>query len=113
MKISVAEDRTILLQEIFCNTVLETAEGNRLAICMRDDTIEMNVVGHHPCWYRVNMQTGKISPLRESAKTDTQHANTAIALDSVRDVLEEYIEPDTCPNIDYLMDQMEITAQQR
>jgi len=78
MKISVGEDRTILLQEIFCNTVLETAEGNRLAICMRDDTIEMNVVGHHPCWYRVNMQTGKISPMDESAKTDTQQTKGSI-----------------------------------
>ena len=28
------------LQEIYCNTVLETAEGNQVAICMRDDTID-------------------------------------------------------------------------
>ena len=55
------------LQEIYGNTVLETAEGNQLAICMRDDTIEMKVVGKGG-WYRVNMQTGAIenmSPEKE------------------------------------------------
>ncbi|MCP3683568.1 MAG: hypothetical protein GY861_12845 [bacterium] len=68
MKIEVAEDRTVLLKEIYCNTVLETAEGNQLAICMRDDTIELNVVKLHPCWHRVNMQTGEIFPMVESTE---------------------------------------------
>lgn len=50
------------LQEIYGNTVLETAEGKQLAICMRDDTIEMSVVGKGG-WYRANMQTGEVEPL--------------------------------------------------
>jgi hypothetical protein len=52
----------LVLKEIFCNTVLETEEGNRIAICMRDDTIEMSVVGSD-MWYRADMQTGKIEEL--------------------------------------------------
>jgi len=52
----------IVLKEIFCNTVLETSEGNRLAVCMRDDTVELAVVGSDQ-WYRVNMQTGEIRAL--------------------------------------------------
>jgi len=54
----------ISLQEIYCNTVLETAEGNQLVICMRDDAIEMRVVGTE-LWYRMNMQSGIVSPMIE------------------------------------------------
>jgi len=50
------------LQEMYCNTVLETTEGNQIAICMRDDTIEFNVMKFNK-WYRINMQTGKVEVL--------------------------------------------------
>jgi len=62
--IMIADEQVISLQEIYCNTVLETKEGNQLAICMRDDTIEMAVVGHAK-WYRVDMQSGDIEPMKE------------------------------------------------
>jgi len=71
MKIEVAEDRTVLLKEIYCNTVLETAEGNQVAICMRDDTIEFNVVKFNK-WYRIDMQTGEFSPTAYSDNTPKQ-----------------------------------------
>lgn len=69
MKIEVKQDLLhegtyVSLQEIFCNAVLETAEGNQLSVCMRDDTIELRVVGK-PFWWRVNMQTGAVEPLRK------------------------------------------------
>ena len=57
------------LEEIYCNTVLRTYEGNEVAICMRDDTIEFNVIGNRRNrsignnWHTINMQTGEVSKL--------------------------------------------------
>jgi hypothetical protein len=59
MKLSIDEDYTIVLKEVFNSIVLETEEGNRFAICMRDDTVEMTVAGSG-IWYRADMKTGKI-----------------------------------------------------
>ena len=59
MKIDIAEDYTIILKEVFNSLVLETEEGNRFAVCMRDDTIEMTVPGSDK-WFRANMKTGDI-----------------------------------------------------
>jgi hypothetical protein len=53
---------TIILKEVFCSAVLETAEGNKLAVCMRDDTVEMSVVGSE-IWHRANMQTGSVDQM--------------------------------------------------
>lgn len=76
MKVTASHDNegtTIHLKEIFCNTVLETAEGNRVAICMRDDTIEFNVIRHDPCWWRIDMATGMVHPM---GTTPTAHKLT-------------------------------------
>ncbi len=63
-EIGVGEDERVLeLTEVFNSVILKTGEGNRLALCMRDDTIEMKVVGSS-VWHRVNMETGIISPMR-------------------------------------------------
>ena len=51
------EDSYLSLQEIYCNTVLETEEGNQIVVCMRDDTIEFSVVGSDK-WYRADMRLG-------------------------------------------------------
>lgn len=61
MKIDVNERRIIILKEIYCDTVLETEEGNQLSVVMRDDTIEMCVPGKEH--YRVDMKTGEIRKL--------------------------------------------------
>ena len=53
---------TIILKEVYNSVILETAEGNRFAICMRDDTVEMKVVDSDK-WYRADMQTGDINAL--------------------------------------------------
>ncbi len=58
----IGEESVLSLQEIFCNTVLETQEGNRIAICMRDDTIEMSVLGSDK-WYRADMRTGDFTEM--------------------------------------------------
>lgn len=59
MKVSVDANRNIVLKEVFNSVILETAEGNQLAICMRDDTFEMKVVGTDS-WHRVDIKTGDI-----------------------------------------------------
>lgn len=61
MKVTVDQDRNIVLGEIYNSVILETKEGNKLAVCMRDDTIEMKVVGTDK-WHRVNMKDGTITP---------------------------------------------------
>ncbi len=53
---------TLVLKEVFNSIILETAEGNSFAICMRDDTVEMTVVGSGK-WYRANIQEGTIGEL--------------------------------------------------
>ncbi len=63
MKIDVKEingEICTVIQNVYCNTVLETAEGNQVAICMRDDTIEFNILKFDK-WYRINMQTGEVN----------------------------------------------------
>ena len=64
MKIGVdsADGGTLVLKEVFNSLVLETEEGNQFAICMRDDTVEMTVVGSNR-WFRANMQKGTIEEL--------------------------------------------------
>ena len=58
----VGEESYLSLKEIYCNTVLETEEGNKVSICMRDDTIEFNVMNFNK-WYRINMQTGTVDSM--------------------------------------------------
>lgn len=60
--VSMVDGGTIVLKEIFNSVVLETEEGSQFAICMRDDTVEMKVVGSEK-WYRANMQDGSIEEL--------------------------------------------------
>jgi len=62
MKLSIDEDYTIVLKEVFNSVVLETAEGNRFSVCMRDDTVEMTIPGSDR-WFRANMETGDIEEL--------------------------------------------------
>ncbi len=44
MKIEVAEDYTIMLKEVFSGVCLEQPDGNRIGICMRDNTFEISVM---------------------------------------------------------------------
>ena len=62
MKLEINQQGQQVLKEVFNSIILETKEGNQLAICMRDDTVEMSVVGSDE-WYRADMATGKIEAL--------------------------------------------------
>lgn len=70
MKVEVNEDRDIVLKEVFSGVMLETSEGNRIGICMRDDTFEIHVMpkeqSEYRDWWRVDMQTGCIERLSVS-----------------------------------------------
>ena len=59
MKIEVDEEFNLVLKEVFNPVILETEEGNKLAVCMRDDTFEITAPGSDRHW-RVNVETGEI-----------------------------------------------------
>ena len=40
MRIEVDEERVIVLKNVYSGVILETEEGNKLGLCMRDDTFE-------------------------------------------------------------------------
>jgi hypothetical protein len=73
MKIEVAEDRSIILKEVYSGVGLVTSEGNEIGICMRDDTFEINVMPKDctpvSIWYRVNMQDLTMEEMRVDATT--------------------------------------------
>jgi len=65
MRIDVSTDgETLLLKEVYNSVVLETSEGNQFAICMRDGTFEMKVVGSDT-WYMADISTGEIIELQD------------------------------------------------
>lgn len=63
MNVYVGPDRELRIKELFSGVALETAEGNLLGVCMRDDALELNVmpggVNAGNRW-RVDMQAGTI-----------------------------------------------------
>lgn len=64
MKIEVVKpEGEIAIKEVFNGAYLETAEGNRVGFCMRDDTIEFNVLPKDggSQWYRIDMQDLTVS----------------------------------------------------
>ena len=62
MRIEVDRNGNLVAKEIYYPLILETAEGNQVAICMRDDTFDITVVGSDK-WYRANIGQGTISEL--------------------------------------------------
>ncbi len=69
MKITAEEDGTLVIGEVFSGAYIETSEGNRIGFCLRDDTIEFNVLpkdSKEECrWFRVNMQTREVDEVSE------------------------------------------------
>ncbi len=68
MKITVDEDGAMVIGEVFSGAYIETSEGNRIGFCLRDDTIEFNVMPkdseEKDCrWFRVNMQTREVEDM--------------------------------------------------
>lgn len=67
MRVDVTEDRVIMLREVFSGVLLETEEGNRLGVCMRDDTFEFSVLPRDGKrrWFRVDMQTVEVIQMEQ------------------------------------------------
>lgn len=66
MRIDIDQHNNLRLKEVFTGVCLETEEGNQIGVCMRDDTLEINVMPNGKDtknWWRVNMQTGKIEAM--------------------------------------------------
>ena len=62
MRIDVDENRDFVLREVYSGVVLETAEGNRLGLAMRDDTVEITIGGRGRS-FKVDFATGTIDAL--------------------------------------------------
>lgn len=43
MKIDIDQFNNLRLREVFSGVLMETSEGNQIGVCMRDDTLEINV----------------------------------------------------------------------
>ena len=65
MKIDLSEKYNIVLEEVFNPVLIRTAYGNAIAVCMRDETIEIIVKPKHKLGksYRVDMQKATIEPM--------------------------------------------------
>jgi hypothetical protein len=66
MKIDIGPHNNMRLREVFSGILLETEEGNQIGVCMRDDTLEINVCPdgkNSDNWWRVNMQAGTIEKM--------------------------------------------------
>jgi hypothetical protein len=74
MKIDVDwDDHAQVIKEVFSGAYIETAEGNRIGFCMRDDTVEFNVLpkgSDKSQWYRVNMQTLEVEKMSNEDEKD-------------------------------------------
>lgn len=67
MKIDIDQDNNLRLKEVYNGVCMETEEGNQIGICMRDDTLEIQVMPggrQTDNWWRVNMQTGRIERMQ-------------------------------------------------
>lgn len=65
-------DRGMVIKEVYSGAYIETSEGNRIGFCMRDDTIEFNVLpkdSDKSQWYRVNMQTLEVEKMGHEDET--------------------------------------------
>lgn len=65
MKVEVNEEHEIVLKEVYSDVVLETEEGNKLYVCMRDNTFELFVQPKdvYGTSYRINMENRNIEKL--------------------------------------------------
>ena len=63
MKVTVNQDNTIQLEEVFNSIVLKTKDGEEMAICMRDSGFEFKYQGE---WYFA--KEGYVEPFHKSVR---------------------------------------------
>jgi hypothetical protein len=89
MKLETNQDGTIVLKEVFSGILMETGEGNRVGICMRDDTFEINVIPKGEQvgrWHRVDMQRVEIGPLLKLNPCKKCRAESQVATKCCKDM---------------------------
>ena len=62
MKLRSEPHNGLVIEEIFSGVILRTSEGNEIGLCMRDDTIELNIMPFGvdtQNWWRVDMKSGE------------------------------------------------------
>ena len=67
MKIDITQNNILRLKEVFSGILLKIEEGNQIGICMRDDTIEIDIMIEGKSTdnrWRINMQTGQIESMK-------------------------------------------------
>jgi hypothetical protein len=66
-------DRGLVIKEVYRGAYIETRNGNRIGFCMRDDTIELNVIpkdSPNSKWFRVNMEELTVDPMASKDAQD-------------------------------------------
>ncbi|MGK0446572.1 MAG: hypothetical protein ACJA2M_000341 [Polaribacter sp.] len=63
MRITVNEENTMHLEEVFNSVVLKTSDGEKMVICMRDSGFEFNYQGK---WY--SAKEGHVKPFNLKVK---------------------------------------------
>ena len=73
MRLTTSEDGTIVISEVFSGAYLETTEGNRIGFCMRDDTVEINILPKDggSQWIRIDMQDLCAYPMFSAVDIDS------------------------------------------
>ena len=69
MEIDIEEDYTQILRKVYNPIGLETSEGNKMYVCMRDDTFEFTVVpkgGKYKRTFRIIMDENNIEFMKET-----------------------------------------------
>lgn len=79
MKVTVTEDLSIQLEEVFSGLTLKTESGETMSICMRDSGFEFNYQGE---WYFA--KAGYVEPFKKSARgnylVDQQHEDDSVSV---------------------------------
>ena len=79
MEITVGENNSLELRKVFNSIVLVTAEGEKLAVCMRDGGFEISVKdtsqkvpGKEEYYNHYTAKGGVIIPIHQLAQSDDQ-----------------------------------------
>lgn len=67
------EPPCIEISAVYSGAMLRTSEGNRVGFCMRDDTIEFNVLpaSGGGRWFRIDMQSLEVLPMEAASDKTT------------------------------------------
>lgn len=76
MKVSVDENRNILLEEIFTGVILKTRDGEQLGICMRDSGFEFTYQGKSYSAQKGRVWENKVKPTSSDDSEPTSNGQS-------------------------------------